>query len=314
MNTAEPAIEVNGLSHAFALRRALRGVSLVVPAGDVHGLVGPNGAGKTTLLKILATALPLQGGVVRVLGLEPADDPYEIRRRTGYLPESPALFGRMTLVELLDYTGAVFGLTPDQRDRVITDLLELVDLAHRRDELVGRLSRGLQRRIALARVLVHDPDLLLLDEPLAGIDPRSRIELIAILRELAAQGKTVLVSSHILDELATLCDHLSVLDAGRVCFSGSVDELVRLRKRRCRLELAEAVPGAREELEGLERVVVVESLDEGRGYMVELEAGDDDCNGLLADVLKLGLPVASFTRDERSLGRAFLELTGGGTL
>ncbi|MFK7821594.1 MAG: ABC transporter ATP-binding protein, partial [Planctomycetaceae bacterium] len=195
MSDSSPAIEVQDLSHTFKQHRALESMSFQVEKGSLHGFVGPNGAGKTTTLKLICTLLKPQSGLVRVFGHSIRTDVKEIRRRIGFMPDHFSMYRQMTVFEYLDFFGAAYGLSLKDRDQVITDVLSLTDMDGRREDLVSSLSRGMQQRVSLARVLVNDPDLLLLDEPASGLDPRARIELMEILQELRKLGKTIFISS-----------------------------------------------------------------------------------------------------------------------
>src|ERR1700760_1504795 len=227
----ENVIDIRDLRHRYKSHWALGGyttpgVTFTVQQKSIHGFVGPNGAGKTTTLKILATLLKPQSGAVRVFGHDIVQERKAVRRRIGFMPDHFSMYRQMTVFEYLDFFGAAYGLGLAERDKIIGDVLALTDMAGRKDDLINGLSRGMQQRVSLARVLVHDPDLLLLDEPASGLDPRARIELMQILQELRRLGKTIFISSHILSELATLCDHVTILDRGTVKYTGTMDGLV----------------------------------------------------------------------------------------
>jgi len=221
----QPTIDIRGLHHSYKRQQALRDVSFSVEQGSIHGFVGPNGAGKTTTLKILATLLKPQRGTVRVFGFEIVGQYKSVRRKIGFMPDHFSLYRQMTVQEYLDFFAAAYGLDLQERTRVVGDVLVLTDMESRRNDLIKGLSRGMQQRVSLARVLVHDPALLLLDEPASGLDPRARIELMDIIRELRRMGKTIFISSHILSELAMLCDSVTILDRGTVRYSGSISGL-----------------------------------------------------------------------------------------
>ena len=225
-NQTVPAISVTNLSHSFKGHQALSQVTFCVMPQTLHGFVGPNGAGKTTTLKAICTLLKPSWGEIEVFGNSVRADPIAVRRRIGFMPDHFSMYRQMTVFEYLDFFAAAYGLHLAQRDQVINDVLTLTDMDGRRSDLISGLSRGMQQRVSLARVLVHDPDLLLLDEPASGLDPRARIELMEILRELRRMGKTVFISSHILSELAELCDSVTIIDRGQVKFSGPMDVLL----------------------------------------------------------------------------------------
>ena len=223
-------VAARGLVKRYNGTLALGGLDLEIAAGEIFGLVGPNGAGKTTTLRILATLLVPTAGDAEVAGASIRGDPDGVRRVVGYMPDSFGVYDDMKVWEYLDFFGRCHGLPADRRRRMIGDLLELVDLGPKRDAYVARLSRGMQQRLCLAHALVHDPAVLILDEPASGLDPRARVELRELLRELRTLGKTILVSSHILPELEELCTSLAIIDRGRVLAQGRLAEIeARLR-------------------------------------------------------------------------------------
>jgi ABC-2 type transport system ATP-binding protein len=215
-----PAIEIRGLTKFYKTQAALRSLDMKVERGDLYGFVGANGAGKTTTLKILATLLRPNGGSVYVLGFNVLTQPHEIRKRIGYMPDFFGVYQDMETWEYLDFFGAAYRMLPAERDKRIADVLELVGLTQKKENLIAELSRGMQQRLGLARVLMHDPELLLLDEPASGLDPRARMEIMAILQELQKMGKTVLISSHILPELQQLCDKVGIIEKGQMVYNG----------------------------------------------------------------------------------------------
>lgn len=310
----EPAIEVQNLSHTFKQHRALVDMSFTVPAGALHGFVGPNGAGKTTTLKLICTLLKPQSGMVRVFGHSIRTSVKTIRRRIGFMPDHFSMYRQMTVFEYLDFFGAAYGLSQADRDRVIGDVLSLTDMDGRRQDLVSSLSRGMQQRVSLARVLVNDPSLLLLDEPASGLDPRARIELMEILQELRKLGKTIFISSHILSELAELCDSVTIVDRGTVKYSGSMDGLlVKSDGPKAWVIRVEQAPD--DFVEQLKSVAGVESAEsvEGRPeFVVQCDAESTDPNQLLSRLLELGVPIVGFSEDRKHLNDAFMDLTERG--
>ncbi|HEX8025897.1 MAG TPA: ABC transporter ATP-binding protein, partial [Candidatus Limnocylindrales bacterium] len=248
-------VHASGLTKRYNGTIAVAGVDLDVDQGEIFGLVGPNGAGKTTMLRMLATLLEPSGGDAEIAGASIRGNPQQVRRVLGYMPDSFGVYDDMRVWEYLDFFGRCYGLTAAQRKRMIGDLLELVDLGPKRNAYVQGLSRGMQQRLCLAHALVHDPQVLLLDEPASGLDPRARVELRELLRELRALGKTILSRSHILPELEELCTSVAIVDRGRVLAAGTiaeigaklrVGEVLRVRV----LGDAEAVEAARAWFEG----------------------------------------------------------------
>ena len=309
-----PVIEVNNVSHLFKDHKALNGISFEVEAGTLHGFVGPNGAGKTTTLKLICTLLRPQRGSIRVFGRDVKSDIKAIRQGIGYMPDHFSMYKQMTVYEYLDFFAAAYGHVAKRREVIVGDVLALTDMEGRKDDLIQGLSRGMQQRVSLARVLVNDPDLLLLDEPASGLDPRARIELMEILRELRRMGKTVFISSHILSELAELCDSVTIIDRGKTKYSGPMDDLLYEQKDqpvfRLRIEIETAAWGAK--LAALKGVTAVEPVEGKPEFRLTVESTEIDANSVLAELLALGVPIAGFQRDQRKLNDAFMDLTEGG--
>ncbi len=312
---APHAIDVMRFSYFFKTHKALDNVSFHVRAGSLHGFVGPNGAGKTTTLKAICTLLRPQIGNIRVFGRDVVHDAQAVRRVIGFMPDHFSMYRQMTVYEYLDFFGSAYGLTLTQRDRVIGDVLALTDMDGRRNDLINGLSRGMQQRVSLARVLVNDPNLLLLDEPASGLDPRARIELMEILRELQRMGKTIFISSHILSELAELCDSVTIIDRGKVKYSGQMDQLPTGdgSRRGYTLTLASDDAETEQRLAALPGVFEVTKNGNGPVYRLMLdEEQPTDTNTLLRAVLDLQLPVVGFTELKRHLNEAFMDLTEQG--
>ncbi len=219
-------IETRGLRHTYAGFEALKGIDLEVAPGDVYGFVGPNGAGKTTTIRILTTLLEPTAGEARIDGVDVWTHKDRIRGIIGYMPDNFGVYRDMTVTEYLHFFAAAYAIPTADRGSLVGGLLELVDLTTKKDSLIDALSRGMQQRLGLARTLVHDPKVLILDEPASGLDPRARIEIREILRELQRMGKTILLSSHILSELQTVCTRIGILERGELVAQGTVDEIV----------------------------------------------------------------------------------------
>src|SRR3989454_4873631 len=209
-----PAVQAFGLTRMYGTIAALSGLDLTVNKGDLFGFIGSNGAGKTTTLRILATFLAPSAGTAQILGHDVLRDADAVRHVIGYMPDFFGVYKDMEVTEYLDFFGACYKIPTAQRERTVNDVLELVGLSEKRGALIGALSRGMQQRIGLARVLIHDPRVLLLDEPASGLDPRARIEMMAILQELQRLGKTIIISSHILSELETICNRVAIIEKG----------------------------------------------------------------------------------------------------
>ena len=222
-----PIVETHALTKRYGDTLALDHLDLQVPEGAVYGFIGPNGAGKTTTMRILTGLLRPTGGEARVAGHEVTRDQRRVRALVGWMPDSFGVYANMKAWEYLDFFAASYGLPYDRRRQLIGELLDLVDLSHKRDAYVMGLSRGMKQRLSLARTMAHDPKLLILDEPASGLDPRARIELRELLKELRALGKTIMISSHILTELAEMCTHIGIIETGRLLVSGDVGDVLR---------------------------------------------------------------------------------------
>jgi ABC-2 type transport system ATP-binding protein len=217
-----PAVETIGLTRQYGAMTALDNLNLTINRGDLFGFIGSNGAGKTTTLRILATFLAPSSGTAKVLGHDVVRDADAVRHVIGYMPDFFGVYKDMEVTEYLDFFGACYKIPTAQREKTVNDVLELVGLSEKRGAIIGALSRGMQQRLGLARVLIHDPKVLLLDEPASGLDPRARIEMMAILEELQRLGKTIIISSHILSELQNLCNRVAIIERGKLIYSGPV--------------------------------------------------------------------------------------------
>ena len=222
---SETLISIRHLVRRYHKLYAINDLNLDIPRGSIYGLIGPNGAGKTTLLRILAALLAPTSGQVCFENQEVSRSPTMIQRKVGYMPDFFGVYPDLTCTEYLEFYAGIHGIPRQKRSGMITDLLELVELTDKRDAMVEALSRGMKQRLCLARALVHDPEILLLDEPASGLDPRARIELRELVRSLQNMGKTILISSHILLELAEMCTDIAILQSGQLVIAGSVEQV-----------------------------------------------------------------------------------------
>src|SRR3954466_5368464 len=220
-------IETRDLTKMYGDLYALNRLNLTLDQGDVYGFIGPNGAGKTTTMRILATLLNPTWGEATVCGYSIYNGAKEIRRAIGYMPDFFGVYDDMKVIEYLEFFAAAYRIKGPARKKICEEVLELVDLTYKRDPLVTSLSRGMTQRLGLARVLLHDPQVLLLDEPASGLDPRARIEIRALLKRLGTLGKTIMVSSHILPELADICNKVGIIERGELVFNDTVEELLK---------------------------------------------------------------------------------------
>jgi ABC-2 type transport system ATP-binding protein len=307
-------IETRGLSKRYDGELAVAGIDLVVGQGEIYGLVGPNGAGKTTTMKILATLLAPTAGEAYVCGIPITGDPIEVRRRIGYMPDFYGVYDDLRVWEYLDFFARCYGVPANRREPMIGQLLEIVGLADKREAYVEALSRGMRQRLCLAHTMVHDPELLILDEPASGLDPRARVEMREILRELRGMGKTILVSSHILPELGELCTSVGIIDRGRLLRSGRIEDIERSLHATTLLQVDVLgdVEAAAEWLGTDPRVGDVLRVDAGEAGRLEVPFdGPDDAQAeLLRAMVEAGHRVVGFSQATSDLEEIFLRVTG----
>ena len=304
-------IETVDLTKKYGDFVALDSLDLKLERGDLFGFIGPNGAGKTTTIRILATLLAPTWGEAYVCGYSVHTHPREIRRAIGYMPDVFGVYDDMRVGEYLEFFAAAYRITGPERRRVAERSLELVDLGSKRDELVTSLSRGMTQRLGLARVLLHDPEVLLLDEPASGIDPRARIEMRNLLKRLQGMGKTILVSSHILPELADICNRVGIIEYGRLLACGGVQELLTKVRGRpvVRIRVAGPPEPAADVVGGCPEAAAVEIRD--GEIRVTLADGATDAAPLAARLVAAGHALQGMREEEVNLETAFLELTRG---
>ena len=302
-------IAVQGLTKVYGHRTALDAVSFEVPKGEIFGFVGPNGAGKTTTLRILAALLEPTAGRAFVDGADVMRQPDLVHERLGYMPDFFGVYDQLTATEYLDFYAACYRIPRARRTKIAADLLELVGLADRRDQSVDTLSRGLKQRLCLARALVHDPAVLLLDEPASGLDPRARVEMRDILKELQRMGKTIVISSHILPELTELCTMIGIIDQGRMRATGPVQDVIRELTSGRRLRIM--VMGRRDEaLAILKALPSIRTVDMINGAIEAQYEGDDaTAASILQALTAAGISVSGFSQLEGGLEDAFLKAT-----
>ena len=292
---------------------ALGGVNLAIPEGSITGLIGPNGAGKTTSMLVMSTLLERDGGTVTVAGVDPQVDPQAVRKQLGWMPDFFGFYDSLTTREYLDFFAAAQRIPAARRPAIISDLLELVDLTGKIDADVNSLSRGMKQRLSLARSLVHDPDLLILDEPASGLDPRARVQLRELIAELSRLGKTVIISSHILSELEGICTHMAVIDDGVVKAQGSIDDIRMAAKGSRKVEARLADARIDEALGVLENGHDVTDIAVEHGLLTFLLSGDDDASARqLAGLVNAGIPVYEWRVEAAGLEELFMNLTGDG--
>ncbi len=302
---------IRHLTKRFGTTVAVDAMSMTVKPGEVLGLVGPNGAGKTTTLRILATLSKPDRGRVTLDGLDIVKDVAEVRRRVGFMPDVFRGAPGLLVWEYLDFFASAAGLRGAQRVRTVNEVLELTDMTGRRESVVQSLSRGMLQRLCLAKALLNNPALLLLDEPAQGLDPRARIELMALLRELHRMGKTILISSHILADLEEIADRIAIMEKGRLVACDTQEGLAQ-RVRRDRALTIRVKANAQEAVQKLRELpAVAETLVEGDTIHVTLRDDPEDPNLVLRAVIDAGAPVAAFEEKKPDLGEVFMRITKG---
>lgn len=311
-------IETRNLVKRFGKFTAVNGLSLQVPAGAIYGFVGPNGAGKTTTMRMLTTLTRPTSGEAFVAGSSVMHEPRAVRRAIGYMPDEFGVYDDMRVWEYLDFFAACYDIPENERKRLIEDLLQLVDLSHRRDDMVDKLSRGMKQRLSLARTLAHDPKVLILDEPASGLDPRARVEIRELLVELSRMGKTIFFSTHILADVSEICTHIGIVEAGQMIAQGSMDEM------RAQLQPHREITVTLRDNESLEKVKALVSVMPNVVNTVELEpksgrsrlridfTGDDDgVAGLNQAISAAGVAILGFAEETRDLEAMFMRVTKG---
>lgn len=309
-------LTINGLTRYYGKFLALDHLDLQIGDGELHGFVGPNGAGKTTTMRILATLLPASSGTAEIDGVLIGKDNRRARMLVGYMPDFFGAYDNLKTWEYLDFYARCYGIAKHDRLRMTEQLLDLVGLTDKRDAYVNGLSRGMKQRLCLARALIHDPRLLILDEPASGMDPRARAEMKGILRTLKDMGKTVLISSHILPELAEMCDSLTIMDKGKLVFTGTVDALSHKMNGDAPIDIR-FVPGsgpaAIDQAVALLKenpAVTAITQEEPLLLRVSLTGQEETSAAMLQALAASGAPIHDFHRAPMNLEKVFMEVTG----
>ncbi len=311
-------IETKGLTKRYGTLVALDGLTLDIGPGEVFGFIGPNGAGKTTAMKILSCLMKADAGSAKVCGLDIVKEADGIRRLIGYMPDFLGVYDDLTVDEYLQFFAAAFDIPRRERGKIVGQVLELTDLTEKRHALVDGLSRGMQQRLGVARLLVHDPKVLFLDEPASGLDPRARIEMRSLLSELGRMGKSLMVSSHILTDLSEMCSSIGIIERGKLLYAGSISEaLARTRASRgggarIRVTLEAGGPPA-SELAGVLAAEprVAKVVVEDGSLIVDVQPGETSNHFVIEMLIASGTKIASFQPEDIKLEDAFLKLTTG---
>ncbi len=312
-----PIIDVENLTKRYGDRAAVDSISFSIEPGSIFGFIGPNGAGKTTTIRILTTLLRPTSGWATVDGHSITDEPYAIRRIVGYMPDFFGVYTDMTVWEYLDFFSACYNIPASQRPGLVKDLLALVDLSHRRNDFVDALSRGMKQRLCLARALVHDPKVLVLDEPASGLDPRARVEFRALLAELGNMGKTIFLSSHILADVAEICTEIGIIENGHIVTHGNIEAIKRHLQEEhhlCIRVLGDSVEQAKSILATIQGVQQMETKATGDGdwnILVQFSGDKAAISHLLKQLVLADVPVLAFAEESASLEDVFMKLTEG---
>ena len=315
-------IKTEDLTKQYGKLFALKNLTLELNEGDLFGFIGPNGSGKTTTMKMLATLLQPTYGEAYVCGLSIYTKPKEIRRLIGFMPDFFGVYDDMKVIEYLEFFAAAYRVRGEARRKICNEVLELVDLGYKREALVTSLSRGMTQRLGLARVLLHDPQVLLLDEPASGLDPRARIEIRELLKRLGGRGKTIMVSSHILPELAVVCNKVGIIERGELLVDARVEDVMK----RVRDQVVVLIELAEPKDENFGKKIdecakfltddaIVESVEKTKNdalrVLIEKGKGLDDYSALLTRLIERGFRIRSFREEEVNLETAFMTLTRG---
>ncbi len=309
-------IKIQHIYKRYRSVHALEDLSLEIPQGAIYGLIGPNGAGKTTLLRILGALIPPTSGQVWFDNEEVTQSPSTIQRKVGYMPDFFGVYPDLSSWEYLEFYAGIHGIARHKRSGVVSDLLELVDLTPKRDALVETLSRGMQQRLCLARALIHDPNVLLLDEPASGLDPRARVEFRELLRTLQGMGKTIVISSHILLELAEMCSDIAIIRAGQLVMSGDVEQVTHSLGGGNQIEVRvlERATDARQLLKDIPEISnVINENDDGEIIHAEFSGDNQALHRILAELMAHDIPVVSFAqrRAVDRLEEVYMSITEG---
>ncbi len=304
-------LRIEGLVKKYGKFTAVDRLDMHVSKGSIFGFVGPNGAGKTTTMKIMAGLMTADEGKVFIDDMDVSRNSDLLKQRIGYMPDFFGVYSDLRVDEYMDFFAGAYYIPYEQRAEIIDNLLELVDLSHKKNDYVDGLSRGMKQRLCLARSLIHDPDILILDEPASGLDPRARVEMKEILKQLSTLNKTIIISSHILPELAEMCTEIGIIDHGKMIDCGTVSEIMgHICKERI-IEI-KSMDKQAELIKTLEQMPNVENIIENTDNVNFSYKGEDEGLAyILSNVVNEGIPIISFKEKEGNLEDIFMELTGG---
>lgn len=304
-------LSIKNLSKKYGKFQAVTDLNFEITEGEIFGFVGPNGAGKTTTMKIICGLLRATSGEITLDGVDAIRENKKIKEKIGYMPDFFGVYDDLKVNEYLEFYASIYNIKGQGRKKITDDLLELVDLSSKREAYVDSLSRGMKQRLCLARSLVHNPRLLVLDEPASGMDPRARVEMKEILKNLKSMGKTIIISSHILPELAELCTSIGIIDKGRMVISGGVDEIMQqvYSKKVIRLKVRDRLADA---LMVLKEYPYIDKFVSGEDTIkASFDGGEEEMSRVLSALVGRGIPVVSFAQLEGNLEDVFMKVTKG---
>lgn len=304
-------LEIKHLMKKYGKFIAVDDLNLTIPESSIFGFVGPNGAGKTTTMKIMSGLLKATDGSVMIDGVDVTKNPKALKEHIGYMPDFFGVYDDLKVSEYMDFYAGTYYIPYEQREDLINNLLEIVDLSHKKDAYVDGLSRGMKQRLCLARSLIHDPKLLILDEPASGLDPRARVEMKEVLKQLQTMGKTIIISSHILPELAEMCTEVGIIDRGHIVVQGTVQEIMKqmTKVRRIQIRPLENMTALMKLLE--EQPLVEDIIENTFDVEFSYQGEDKELAGLLKQIVLADIEMVYFKEKEGNLEEIFMQVTGG---
>lgn len=312
-------LEIENLSKRYGKFQALDHLNLHIEKGEIFGFVGPNGAGKTTTMRIVCGLLKATSGSVHVDGVDAISKPEDIKRKVGYVPDFFGVYDNLQVMEYMEFYGSMYGMDKKEVNEIAKGLLELVNLSDKEEAFVDTLSRGMKQRLCVARALIHNPDLLVLDEPNSGLDPRARFEMKEVLKNLGSMGKTIIISSHILPELSEMCSSIGIMERGKLIVSGKVDEVMQKSRGMQPIKIRAFAPDYKdstEEHDYISMILKEQPMVSKVNFtedeiLVSFEGDDKEAAQLLKTLLERNILVSNFYREKEDLESLFLEITGG---
>ena len=303
-------VQIEDLRKTYGKFTALDGMNLEIKKGELYGFVGPNGAGKTTTMRIMSGLLSADSGTVMVDGINVTQHPTAVKDKIGYMPDFFGVYDNLRAIEYMEFFASIYGLTGKAARKLCLEMMDLVNLADKENAYVDGLSRGMKQRLCLARCLIHSPEVLILDEPASGLDPRARFEMKEILRNLSDMGKTILISSHILPELAEMCTNVGIVEKGRLVVSGTVDDIMS-RFNKSNPLVVRFIEGQEETIQFLKENPLIENIStKGEKVYIGFRGTSEEEARLLKEMISHGALVSSFGREEGNLESLFMQITG----